>query len=415
MGYSFNPVSFWYLYSADKRLAALILEVNNTFDERHIYFLKLKEEEKTSKSSKETPMFSQPPNGSPRYTSTWFKEFHVSPFNIVDGSYSVVVYDPLYPSLTGSGPVNVTITLQSSKGKPKFVARIFSERSPINPATMTMWQKYDFLKTWWWIGLATFPRILIQAFDLYHHHQLPIFKRPEPLNRSMGRRATKTERILATTFRSYLKYLVRSSSSNLMVKYTPSGIPDAEEETFVSVPAKFSSEQAESLDFKVLTPVFYSRFIGYAHDSEAVFSELENKTIWISRPDILPKVILKKPLPEQTISDLLNYICFHAIRKLRRPPPPISAPTQSAQLQEYDIRYSMTDIRNFRLSAMDGYVLAECSASEQRTYRSQILKLFISERIAFGSVVVLEAQILLIRLLAALCIVQILQYTMKFF
>jgi DUF1365 family protein len=39
LGYSFNPVSFWYLYSADRKLSAMILEVNNTFDERHIYFL----------------------------------------------------------------------------------------------------------------------------------------------------------------------------------------------------------------------------------------------------------------------------------------------------------------------------------------------------------------------------------------
>ena len=38
-GYSFNPVSFWYLYSERKELTAMILEVNNTFDERRVYIL----------------------------------------------------------------------------------------------------------------------------------------------------------------------------------------------------------------------------------------------------------------------------------------------------------------------------------------------------------------------------------------
>ena len=41
LGYSFNPVSFWYLYDSDTALKYTILEVNNTFDERRMYLLKL--------------------------------------------------------------------------------------------------------------------------------------------------------------------------------------------------------------------------------------------------------------------------------------------------------------------------------------------------------------------------------------
>jgi hypothetical protein len=36
LGYSFNPVSFWYLYNRDKQLCMMVLEVNNTFDERRM-------------------------------------------------------------------------------------------------------------------------------------------------------------------------------------------------------------------------------------------------------------------------------------------------------------------------------------------------------------------------------------------
>src|SRR5690606_146506 len=38
-GYTFNPVSFWYCHRADGGLRAIVVEVNNTFGERHCYLL----------------------------------------------------------------------------------------------------------------------------------------------------------------------------------------------------------------------------------------------------------------------------------------------------------------------------------------------------------------------------------------
>ena len=39
LGYTFKPVSFWYCHRADGSLAAIVVEVNNTFGERHCYLL----------------------------------------------------------------------------------------------------------------------------------------------------------------------------------------------------------------------------------------------------------------------------------------------------------------------------------------------------------------------------------------
>ena len=39
LGYAFKPVSFWYCHRADGALAAVVVEVNNTFGERHCYLL----------------------------------------------------------------------------------------------------------------------------------------------------------------------------------------------------------------------------------------------------------------------------------------------------------------------------------------------------------------------------------------
>ena len=39
LGYVFKPVSFWYCHRTDNSLAAIVVEVNNTFGERHCYVL----------------------------------------------------------------------------------------------------------------------------------------------------------------------------------------------------------------------------------------------------------------------------------------------------------------------------------------------------------------------------------------
>ncbi len=39
LGYAFKPVSFWHCHRADGTLAAIVVEVNNTFGERHCYLL----------------------------------------------------------------------------------------------------------------------------------------------------------------------------------------------------------------------------------------------------------------------------------------------------------------------------------------------------------------------------------------
>jgi DUF1365 family protein len=71
LGFVFNPVSFWFAHRADGRLRAVVVEVNNTFGERHCYLL-------------------AHDDGRPL---AWGEElqarkvFHVSPFCAVDGGY----------------------------------------------------------------------------------------------------------------------------------------------------------------------------------------------------------------------------------------------------------------------------------------------------------------------------------------
>ncbi len=66
LGFTFKPVSFWYCHRADGSLRAIVVEVNNTFGERHCYLL-------------DAPRFGAELQAS--------KVFHVSPFCAVEGRY----------------------------------------------------------------------------------------------------------------------------------------------------------------------------------------------------------------------------------------------------------------------------------------------------------------------------------------
>ncbi len=68
LGYTFKPVSFWYCHRVDGSLAAVVVEVNNTFGERHCYLLR------------------GPQLAFGREVRA-AKEFHVSPFCAVAGEY----------------------------------------------------------------------------------------------------------------------------------------------------------------------------------------------------------------------------------------------------------------------------------------------------------------------------------------
>lgn len=66
LGFTFKPVSFWYCHAADGKLRAIVVEVNNTFGERHCYLLN-------------RPAFGVELRAT--------KVFHGSPFCPVEGEY----------------------------------------------------------------------------------------------------------------------------------------------------------------------------------------------------------------------------------------------------------------------------------------------------------------------------------------
>lgn len=183
----------------------MILEVNNTFDERRMYFLKgsktmevesFVEDADDKARSKGLKDFVPSPSSSTsaKFASKWAKDFHVSPFNSRKGSYSLSAYDPFFPHLSGDGAVNNTVTLSSSKNHAKLVAKIFSTQTSLDPISLNGWQMSRFVASWWWVGFVTYPRIVREAAKLFFKRKLHVWYRPEVFKESIGRHETGDER-----------------------------------------------------------------------------------------------------------------------------------------------------------------------------------------------------------------------------
>ncbi|SPJ72748.1 uncharacterized protein FTOL_02477 [Fusarium torulosum] len=229
------------------------------------------------------------------------------------------------------------------------------------------------------LGLVT--AIVLGTFIIgYHALRWRSPHKPGSLTVSIGRPVNKTERVLEGAFHQYLKHLVEKSSTPLAVRYIPSGVAEASDEVLTSQTIG-SSEPANEIEIKILSPVFYSRFVHYAHDSEALFCELaESCTFWTDKPESLIKVFLKKGSAPLHASSLIDFTYFQLIKSLRRRPNRIEKPSAAASLSPQGV-----DIRGFRMSSMDAFILAQDDVGLKKAYRTAVVRLFVADHITLGS------------------------------
>ena len=101
LGRVFNPLSVFWCYRPDGTLACVVAEVHNTYKERHAYLMETDE-----RGRAETP-----------------KEFYVSPFNDVSGTYTMSLPVP-------GEKLDLVVTLHR-EGQAPFVASVKGERSDV--------------------------------------------------------------------------------------------------------------------------------------------------------------------------------------------------------------------------------------------------------------------------------------------
>jgi DUF1365 family protein len=147
LGYTFKPVSFWYCHTEGGQLRAIVVEVNNTFGERHCYLL-------------DNPRFGAELRAD--------KVFHVSPFCQVEGSYRF-----RFMLTAGRGRTVARIDNGDAEGT-LIQTSVSGELQPVTRQAMR--------KALWRYPAMTFgvmARIHWQAFRLWRK-QVRFFSKPAP-------------------------------------------------------------------------------------------------------------------------------------------------------------------------------------------------------------------------------------------
>ena len=149
LGYAFKPVSFWFCHTAGGELRAIVVEVNNTFGERHCYLL-----------------------DQPRYGEelTADKVFHVSPFCSLEGGYR---FRFMRSSAGGVEKTVARIDYDDASG-PLLQTSVSGTLQPVTRASLR--------KALWGYPAMTFgviARIHWQAFKLWRK-RVPFITKPKP-------------------------------------------------------------------------------------------------------------------------------------------------------------------------------------------------------------------------------------------
>lgn len=146
----FNPVSFYYGLRADGSPACMVAEVNNTFGERHLYLLE---------GGETFPL-----------ACRHDKQFHVSPFNPMDGHYEFTFFAP-------GDDLSIDIKLVRN-GEVVMDAALWGEGKPLTTANL-----WNTVLSHPFTAALTMPRILWQAALLHYKKKLPLFRKPPPHSR----------------------------------------------------------------------------------------------------------------------------------------------------------------------------------------------------------------------------------------
>jgi len=218
--YVFNPVSFYYCFSDDGGLVYMVAEVNNTFGERHVYI-----PDKIDENNRTFPA---------RFTTP--KEFHVSPFNDVTGTYEFIVADI-------RKELNIRLNLYREK-ELAFYAEIWGDPLPLTrPNQLRTLARHPF------IPYLTIPRIYWEAAKLSFMRNLSYHEKPVPMSAMTIRRIPLT--LFQKRSMNYLFDLLNTIRKGFLTIILPEGKRKV-----------FGSEKAESgAELQINDYRFFSRTI----------------------------------------------------------------------------------------------------------------------------------------------------------
>ncbi|KAH9837698.1 uncharacterized protein C8Q71DRAFT_906676 [Rhodofomes roseus] len=172
-----NPLTVYYCYDAQASLFMVVLEVHNTFGERHVYLLDINKAEKVDV-----------PADTPRLRWVIPKDFHVSPFNNRQGTYTITISEPCHPPLGADGrhlsdvscplpyvDIHLLSSSESSHVLTMTATLRATESRPLTTSALLRSLARQPLAL-----VSSFARILYEAWILHYVKRLDVYIRPDP-------------------------------------------------------------------------------------------------------------------------------------------------------------------------------------------------------------------------------------------
>lgn len=223
LNYVFNPMSAYYCFTPTGSLRCCVVEINNTFGDKHVYIV-------------DNPVSKPTEDVIGHFKVT--KGFHVSPFYDLKGEYEFKFSDIREKMI---------LTFDMNNGQTIFHAFLKGQRKiPFSQANvLKTLLKYP-INAW-----LTMPRILWQAAKLYFIKKLPVFTRPKPLDTQHTIRVgiqpmTFTQKIGKKIMLNQLSNLKKG---NLIVEF-----PDGTQE-------QFGDGSSKEIKLNILNNYFYSKIL----------------------------------------------------------------------------------------------------------------------------------------------------------
>jgi len=225
--YVFNPVSFYYYYDQQDQLRHVLVEINNTFKEKHIYLLT-------------NPL----DNGASSFLKfSADKQFHVSPMFDRKG-----VYDFFFHPLDDQLDVRMHLIKEDDtvfSAQLRAQARSFSTKNVLKTIA-------QFPLT----AALTMPRIVWQAARLHFQRRLPVYDKPIP-NSSMT-----IKKVPATVFQKWCMEHVLHAFENIQNGCLVAQFPDGNQRTF-GHPDNGPTHCVAVKDYKMFPRALFSGDIGF--------------------------------------------------------------------------------------------------------------------------------------------------------
>ena len=158
-GFSFNPVSFYYVFDAtDSHVETIVAEITNTpWKERHAYVL---------------PVAGAVRRGARAWRFEFQKQFHVSPFMPMDMRYEWSF---------GVPAEGLHVHMENHRdGAPQFDATLNLRREPMTTGSLAR-------------ALATFPLMSLQVVTLIHWQALKLLWKRTPFHVHPAKRPTREQ------------------------------------------------------------------------------------------------------------------------------------------------------------------------------------------------------------------------------